>query len=156
MRYAVARAFKKVAALMRLLAMTPKPTQRCMPSSRYAAAEHIHVLRRDSDKSPIDGALAPLGMERTIATIVGGYSAALGVALASDLVASVPERHTGDLRDQMHSFALPLPIPGFTVSLLWHPRMDGDPAHRWLRGCVRDACNEQLQDLPTRGGSANV
>jgi len=29
------------------------------------------------------------------------------------------------------------------VSLLWHPRLDGDPAHRWLRGCVRAACADQ-------------
>jgi DNA-binding transcriptional LysR family regulator len=26
------------------------------------------------------------------------------------------------------------------ISLLWHPRLDADPAHRWLRGCVRDIC----------------
>jgi DNA-binding transcriptional LysR family regulator len=31
-------------------------------------------------------------------------------------------------------------MPGITVSMLWHPRLDADPAHRWLRGCVRDAC----------------
>jgi len=31
-------------------------------------------------------------------------------------------------------------MPEITVSLLWHPRMDADPAHRWLRRCVRDAC----------------
>jgi len=24
--------------------------------------------------------------------------------------------------------------------LLWHPRLDADPAHRWLRGLVLDAC----------------
>jgi DNA-binding transcriptional LysR family regulator len=40
----------------------------------------------------------------------------------------------------MHSFALPVPVPGFTVSLLWHPRLDADPAHRWLRGLVREVC----------------
>jgi hypothetical protein len=31
-------------------------------------------------------------------------------------------------------------MPDITVSLLWHPRMDADPAHRWLRLCVRDVC----------------
>lgn len=81
-------------------------------------------------------------MQRGIATIVGGHSAALALARASDLVASIPERHTGKLRAGMHSFALPLPMPPITVSLLRHPRLDGDPAHRWLRGCVRDACIE--------------
>ena len=73
------------------------------------------------------------------------FSTALALASASDLIASVPERHTGNLRAGMHSFALPLAMPEFTVSLLWHPRMHADPAHRWLRGCVRDACADQLR-----------
>ena len=113
--------------------------------ARYAAARHIRISRRDSDKGPIDDALAALGLERQIATTVGGFSAALALARASDLVASVPERHTGDLRAGLHSFALPMPIAPFTVSLLWHPRLDGDPAHRWLRRCVREACAQQPQ-----------
>jgi DNA-binding transcriptional LysR family regulator len=123
--------------------------------ARYAAARHVRVSRRGSDTSPIDEALAPLGLEREIATIVGGYSAAVALARASDLVASVPERHTGGLRAGTHSFALPLAIPQITVSLLWHPRMDGDPAHRWLRGCVRDACAEAPDDPPTASGPAD-
>lgn len=118
--------------------------------ARYAAARHIRIARPDSGKGPLDDALAPLGLERAIATTVGGFAAALALARASDLVASVPERHTGDLRAGMHSFALPMPIAPITVSLLWHPRMDGDPAHRWLRGCVRDACAAPRQDSGRR------
>ncbi|MCI4431086.1 MAG: LysR family transcriptional regulator [Burkholderiales bacterium] len=108
--------------------------------SRYAAGRHINVSRLGLDRGPIDDALRPLGLERKIVTIVGGFSTALGLARASDLIASVPERHTGNLRDGMHSFPLPVSTPEFTVSLLWHPRLDADPAHRWLRECVRDAC----------------
>jgi DNA-binding transcriptional LysR family regulator len=52
----------------------------------------------------------------------------------------VPERHTGNLRAGLHSFALPFPVRGITVSMLWHPRLHADPAHRWLRACVRAAC----------------
>jgi DNA-binding transcriptional LysR family regulator len=69
--------------------------------------------------------------------------AALALVRATDWVACVHERHTGALYAGMHSFALPVPIALFTVSLLWHPRLDGDPAHRWLRGCVRGVCAEQ-------------
>jgi DNA-binding transcriptional LysR family regulator len=47
----------------------------------------------------------------------------------------------------MHSFALPVAIAEITVSLLWHPRMDADPAHRWLRRCVRDACAEKVPNV---------
>ena len=80
------------------------------------------------------------GWNGEIVTIVGGFSTALALARASDLIASVPERHTGNLRAGMHSFPLPVAMPEITVSLLWHPRLDADPAHRWLRACVRDAC----------------
>lgn len=108
--------------------------------SRYAAGRHIGVSRRGLDKGPIDEALKPLGLERETVTIVGSFSTALALARTSDLIASVPERHTGNLRAGMHSFRLPVAAPEFTVSLLWHPRLDADPAHRWLRQCVRDVC----------------
>jgi DNA-binding transcriptional LysR family regulator len=108
--------------------------------ARYAAAQHICVSRDGFDWGPVDEALKLLGLERQIVTIVSGFSTALALARASDLVASVPERHTGILRADMHSFPLPVVTPAFTISLLWHPRMHADLAHRWLRGLVLDAC----------------
>jgi DNA-binding transcriptional LysR family regulator len=107
---------------------------------RYAAAGHVLVSRRGLDGGPVDEALRPLGLERRVATTVGGFSAALALARASDLVATVPERHTESLRVGMHSFPLPVPSPEIVVSMMWHPRMDADPAHRWFRGCVREVC----------------
>src|SRR5947208_2438609 len=71
--------------------------------SRYAGGRHIHVSRRGLDKGPIDEALNSLGLERQIAAIVDGYSTALALARGSDLIASVPEQHTGILRAGMHS-----------------------------------------------------
>ena len=111
--------------------------------ARYAAARHIAVSRRGLGAEPVDEALAPLGLQREVAAIVGGFSAALALARESDLVASVPERHTGKLRAGMLSFALPVATPDITVSLMWHPRLDADPAHRWLRACVREVCADQ-------------
>ena len=110
--------------------------------NRYVSGRHILVSRQGLDKGPIDEDLNPFGLEREIVTIVGGFATALALARASDLVASVPERHTRTLRDGMHSFPLPVSTQEFTVSMLWHPRLDADPAHRWLRGCVREACAE--------------
>lgn len=107
--------------------------------SRYADARHILVSRRGRDGGPVDEALKPL--QREIVTTVGGFSTALALARASDLVATVPECQTGNLRAGMHSFPIPVAAPEITVSLLWHPRMDADAAQRWLRQCVRDACS---------------
>ncbi|MFY1982449.1 LysR family transcriptional regulator [Achromobacter xylosoxidans] len=109
-------------------------------AARYAAGQHVLVSRRGLDKGPIDEGLRALGLAREIAVIVAGFSDALSLARGSDLIASVPERHTGNLRAGMHSFALPVEVPALTVSMLWHPRMDADPAHRWLRECVRQVC----------------
>lgn len=108
--------------------------------ARYASGKHILVSRRGLEQGPIDEALKPLGLERDIVAIVGGFSTALALARDSDLIASVPGRHTGKLRAGMFSFALPVAMPEFTVSLLWHPRLDADAAHRWLRGIVREVC----------------
>jgi DNA-binding transcriptional LysR family regulator len=108
--------------------------------ARYAAGRHILVSRQGLEKGQIDEALEPFGLERDISVIVGGFATALALARASDLIASVPERHTGSLRAGLHSFPLPVATPEITVSLLWHPRLDSDPAHRWLRGHVRNAC----------------
>src|SRR4029078_7626344 len=123
--------------------------------SRYASGRHICVSRRGFDEGLLDEegsireALKPFGLERRIVTIVGGFATALALARGTDLIASVPERHTGNLRAGMYSFPLPVSVPEITVSLLWHPRLDADIAHRWLRGCVWDVCTKQLSDSST-------
>ena len=120
-----------------------------MTTARYAAGRHILLSRRGRDDGPIDAALQAHGLARTIVTVVGGFAAALALARDSDLIASVPERHSGNLRTSMHSFNLPVATPEFTVSMLWHPRLHADPAHRWLRGCVREVCAQPPGDHST-------
>jgi DNA-binding transcriptional LysR family regulator len=118
---------------------------------RYAAGRHVLVSRRGLDKGPIDEALEPLGLERKIATIVAGFATALALARGADLIATVPERGTQSLREGMSCFALPVATPEVTVSLLWHPRMDADPAHRWLRELIRAGCSGKHADGRSRG-----
>jgi DNA-binding transcriptional LysR family regulator len=107
---------------------------------RFAAGRHVLVSRRGRDRGVVDEALAPLGLTRVIAAVVGGFSAALALVRDTDLIAAVPARHTAALRTGLHAFDLPVAVPGITVSLMWHPRLDADPAHRWLRACVRQVC----------------
>ncbi len=115
-------------------------SRNAITSEKYAAGMHISVSREGLEKGPLDDALHLLGLQRRIVTIVGGFSTALGLARGSDLIATVPERHTASLREGMHSFQLPFDMPDFTVSLLWHPRFSADPAHRWLRDLILQMC----------------
>ena len=110
---------------------------------RYTAGRHIAVSRRGLEQGPIEQVMGPLGLQRDIATTVGGFATALALARATDLIATVPERHTAGLRAGMHSFALPTEVPPITVTLLWHPRLHADPVHRWLRGVVLAVCADQ-------------
>lgn len=121
----------------------------------YALGRHIQVSREGLETGPIDEALHSMGLERKIATIVGGFATAVALARSSDLIATVPERHTESLRSGMHSFGLPIATPAFTVSMLWHPRLDADAAHRWLRRCVREVCAQQVADDDASQGRAS-
>lgn len=111
-----------------------------LTAARYLAAEHVVVSRSGTEAGAIDRPFLPADLERNDRTMVSGFSAALSLARASDLVATVPDRHTAALRAGMVSFELPLDARDFSVSMLWHPRIDADPAHRWLRACVRHVC----------------
>lgn len=110
---------------------------------RYGATEHVQILRRGLNSSEVDDAARATGVERRIGIIVNGFGAAVALSRDTDLIATVPERHTEGLRRGVSTFALPFAIAGFTISMLWHPRMDGDLAHRWLRSCVRSACSQR-------------
>ncbi|HEN3613596.1 TPA: LysR family transcriptional regulator [Yersinia enterocolitica] len=112
---------------------------------RYASQGHIMISRRQGHKGPVDDAVQLVGLERNAVTYVDGISTALALVKGSDLVATVPERHTRNLRRGMFSFSLPITSPVIMISMLWHPRMEADPAHRWLRQCVLDVCGDDHQ-----------
>jgi DNA-binding transcriptional LysR family regulator len=117
-------------------------------TTAYASFGHILVLRRGLRASEIDEAAHAAGFRRRVATVVSGFSTALALARKTDLVATVPARHTEGLREGLQSFALPFVVAPFTLSMFWHPRMDGDAAHRWLRGCIRGVCADRTVGRP--------
>jgi DNA-binding transcriptional LysR family regulator len=114
-----------------------------MTPERYASADHVVVERRGLRAAMVDEALERLGLARNAVATVGGFGAAIALARASDLVATVPEKHAAGLCAGMHRFELPVQVEPFTISLFWHPRLDADPAHRWLRALVVDVCRKE-------------
>lgn len=114
---------------------------------RYAACRHIVASPDGNFQEPVDAALEKLGLRRTVVVVVPGFPAAMRIAGQSDLVAVVPRSCLGNRMVSEHaaaanlqSFELPLPMPEFKISALWHPRLDADPAHRWLRDTVAAVC----------------
>lgn len=107
---------------------------------QYKAARHVVVSRSGFEEDAVERPFLPTDLARHVGSVVGGFAVAVSLARNSDLVATVPERHSETLREGMFSFPIPAATTAFTVSMLWHPRLDADPAHRWLRECLREVC----------------
>ncbi len=114
-------------------------------AERFAACDHIAVSRRGIAHGPIDDELAQMGLARRVAMVIPTFHGAIFAAAASDLV--LPQMPSVML-DRIAYMGLPLrmfplPVSVRTVALVqaWHPRMDNDPAHRWLRRAIKAMCD---------------
>ncbi len=108
----------------------------------YVAWGHVVASPDGSLHGFVDDALAERGMKRKVASVVPGFPTALSVALASDLIAMVPALYllNQPMNERVHVFELPFKTRTITVSQMWHPRMERDPGHRWLREKVLEVC----------------
>lgn len=120
----------------------PLASLKKLSADRFAQSRHVGISRRGEVGGPVDEALAALGLQRNVVAMAGGFVAALAIARGTDLIACVPERHTQNLRDGLHCFALPFAVPPLTISLFWHPRFQADPAHMWMRRVVLETCGD--------------
>ncbi|SDV47065.1 LysR substrate-binding domain-containing protein [Chitinasiproducens palmae] len=118
---------------------------------QFLAHGHVLVSRSGAIENAADGALAALGGVRRIQIIVPAYTNALQIVRQSDLLAVVPHSCVDNgfvpgygTRNGVQWFELPLAVPAFNVCAIWHPRLDRDPAQRWLRGELLALCQETL------------
>ncbi|HVJ33771.1 MAG TPA: LysR family transcriptional regulator [Terriglobia bacterium] len=115
----------------------------------YAACSHVMASRRGEFLGPVDDALEELGLVRKVSLVVPSYPDAMRIVRRSDLVALVPRSCLGNTLAADHaailgleSFELPVRAAEFNISAIWHPRLDADPAHRWLRDVVLAVCRK--------------
>lgn len=130
----------------------PLESAREITAQQYASFGHVVVSRRGRSSGPVDEALAAAGLQRAIVATVPSFAAALAVARSSDLIALVPasfldnqpERRDATLPRTSYPFELPVTTAKITVSQMWHPRMEVDPVHRWLRQQVLAVCRQKM------------
>jgi DNA-binding transcriptional LysR family regulator len=109
-------------------------------AASYAQCMHVVASRKAVVEGPIDEALADLDLRRAIVAVVAGFPDALRIARDSDVVAQVPRSlvradlpSAAALAEGLEVFELPMRLPDIVISAMWHPRLDAEPAHRWLR-----------------------
>lgn len=115
-------------------------------AERFAAYEHVNISRRGVNSGPIDRKLADLGLRRTVAMVAPTFATGIFALPGSKLIMPAPE-HTvwglSALQPNLRAFSIPLKLDAFPVRQAWHPRMDNDAVHRWLRATVLEVCRER-------------
>jgi DNA-binding transcriptional LysR family regulator len=107
---------------------------------RYVAWGHVVASKKGQFTGPVDAALAALGLSRSIRIVAPGFPAVIAIAAGSELIGLAPRAFCrDDPTGQTQTFDLPVETPGIIVSQIWHPRVDADFGHRWLRSMVLQA-----------------
>ncbi len=107
---------------------------------QFAEAEHVALFYKPSGPGVVDTLLAQKGYTRKIAVQSPHFASLPFIVAGTNLIATVPERMAKQFARQLKLQVLPVPLdlPAFRLTLLWHQRHHSDPAHRWLRQTLRE------------------
>lgn len=113
--------------------------RRGLTVEQFACLNHVIVSLRGGDfTTPVDDGLAALGYQRNVALSAASFLIVPEIVSHSNFVALVPERLVRDRRDDLKIVDCPFPVPGFTVSMLWHERNHSHSGQRWVRETVME------------------
>ncbi|WP_029144797.1 LysR family transcriptional regulator [Microbacterium luticocti] len=81
--------------------------------------------------------LERLGIHATAEVRVPYFTAAVAAVRGTELIAVLPRRFAERHLDAaLRIVELPSAITGIAYGMLWHPRLEDDPAHRWMRALI--------------------
>ena len=117
------------------------PLAEQMSIEAFAAARHLLIAPRGTPGGIVDEALAARGLTRRTVVSAPSFLAAPYLVASTDLVLTLAERVARIVATglPLHVLPHPLALQPFTTSMIWHERMDADPAHSWLRRMVGEA-----------------
>lgn len=114
-----------------------------LTANSFAALRHLEISSSGEDTSFIDTWLARQGLSRRIAHHAP-YLSTARILSQSDMVATLSLRIAEAFvrSDELHICELPCRSPSVTLGMLWHQRVEDQPAHRWLRGLIETVCKD--------------
>ena len=122
-------------------------------AERFVSYAHIGVSRRGRTHGPLDAMLDRQGLTRHVSMVAPNFHSAMFMLMDTDLILPLMPccmlDNVNRLGMAFRAFTLPVPLPPVDIVQAWHPRLDNDPAHRWLRRMVKDACATAPGDSPS-------
>jgi DNA-binding transcriptional LysR family regulator len=112
--------------------------------AEYVTLRHVVVSIHMGRQTLIEDRLRELGTHRQSTLRVPYFSAAIHAVPGTNLIATVPRRiarlYAGN--PALRHVDVPAEFNPFSYFMAWHPRVDGDLAHRWLRGTISAVARE--------------
>jgi DNA-binding transcriptional LysR family regulator len=106
----------------------------------YLDRPHVIVETWGDQQTPVDRPLAELGLKRRAALRVPFFVPTLLGISGTDLTLTVPRRLVVAIpRRGLQVIEPPREIRNFSYFMVWHPRLDAEPAQVWFRDQVRSA-----------------
>lgn len=104
-----------------------------------ATLRHVRVAPQRESRGLLDAIMAKRGLPRVTVLTTPTFLSALAVA-HTDLCAVLPERVAVALARlaPLATFPVDAPLPPIAVDALWHPRVQHDAAHAWLRRTLHE------------------
>jgi DNA-binding transcriptional LysR family regulator len=104
----------------------------------YIAWPHALITINNSLGSPVDRALAELGLQRKIMLRIPQFLAAPFIVAQTDFILTIPRRIALLIASTANLQVLELPIlmNRFGYPQIWHERHQTDPFHSWFRQVV--------------------
>jgi DNA-binding transcriptional LysR family regulator len=106
----------------------------------------------DGEQPLIADRLKELGVARraavTLPLFVGAPAALPDTNLVATLNKRLVDRYVDDPR--LAVVAAPVELEPFHYFMVWHPRLDHDPAQQWLRDTIRSVAAATVDDPPGR------
>jgi DNA-binding transcriptional LysR family regulator len=123
-------------------------TKKRFTLEQFVNIPHIQVAPRGKPGGYLDDVLRERGLSRTVARAVPYFVTALQLAAETDYVLTISERIAKRFSESLSLELLEVPVKlrPYALSLVWHPRVDGDPAHRFLREVFLRAAAEVAGD----------
>ena len=109
-----------------------------------------HVLTSQGEaRGAVDEALAKHKLRRSIVMTTPGFMAVPFVVRRARVITTMPSRLARYFSEAFGLATSPVPIelPSFTISLLWHASFDHDPGHSWLRQTVASVALDKNLEL---------
>ncbi|MDE1148344.1 MAG: LysR substrate-binding domain-containing protein [Azospirillaceae bacterium] len=127
----------------------------------YLAHSHLLVSATAARVGAVDRLLEAIGRRRTLAVVASHLLAAAPMLRDSDLLCTMSARVAHPLAAAFGLVVRALPLDvgdmrlGMRLSMVWHRRLDGHPAHAWLRRRVAEVARAlpPIPEVPELAGN---